>query len=619
MPYSSRKQLPPSLRAMRPPLTPEQASAIAAQAEAIPGEGGWGIALANFKKTHVPTRNRWVQRKEENMRTKKTNENAPVTAPVPAQNLDESAPAEEAEMTEGGYYEGWVPSNVTSFAQLRAVEKVGEIAENMREVTNQFSRMIWNIVESDTAPDKVTAMQNLFAEYLGEVVNVMRGKEAPEAERPEDTEGEESPMTATVRPEKIYGEASEKQTEAAPVEQPAAVSESAPAAVENTGEVALTESDAMVAYGFEEAAAQAPMYIRAAIIKPGWGNKRDNNYYPQDVLKRDAMKFVGAKMYETDHRDDEKSTRTWVSTVQNIEGFTPEGAPIARIAVHDPGFAERLSRLNQAGLLNKMECSISALGLAEGGFELEGRMGRRVKEIREVNSVDWVTSAGAGGHARDIIQEAAAEPVKQDEAANPEKEEIKVEAPATKQEEPAKAEPVKEEPKPEPKAETPAPEKEKPAEEEKAPESPAPEKGKKSKKEDEALEDKEKESTTQPEAPKADAPAETKEAAAPEPTPEAPTFLNEAQVAEAFTAGELRQLTSGLPEVVKTRVLERGNYKDAAEVEKEVRRELAYLREVTGSGAAFGLPLEEKKQEQPMTPEKLEEMRAAVDRKYFNK
>jgi len=141
-----------------------------------------------------------------------------------------------------------------------------------------------------------------------------------------------------------------------------------------------------------------PLHMDVALITPGWGNKRDNHYYPRDVVERDSGVFAGVKMYETDHRQDEKSTRTWVSTVKEIAGYTADGAPIGRVSVHDRNFAERLMALAADDLLEKMECSILAAGTARKG-EVDGKKGHIVEAITSAESVDWVTRAGAGGRA----------------------------------------------------------------------------------------------------------------------------------------------------------------------------------------------------------------------------
>lgn len=146
-----------------------------------------------------------------------------------------------------------------------------------------------------------------------------------------------------------------------------------------------------------------PLHLDVALIQPGWGNARDNHYYNSDVLRRDASVFKGVKMYESDHRAAEKSTRTWVSTVTDIVGFTDDGAPIARVSVHNKDFAERLLALNADKLLDKMECSILASGKARKG-KVDGRQGHIVESITAAESVDWVTRAGAGGRALSLSE-----------------------------------------------------------------------------------------------------------------------------------------------------------------------------------------------------------------------
>lgn len=63
-PYTKREDIPPSLRGIDPPITPEQASEIARQAEGIGSDdekNGWAIAVANFKKRHKVVDGRWVK------------------------------------------------------------------------------------------------------------------------------------------------------------------------------------------------------------------------------------------------------------------------------------------------------------------------------------------------------------------------------------------------------------------------------------------------------------------------------------------------------------------------------------------------------------------------------
>lgn len=150
---------------------------------------------------------------------------------------------------------------------------------------------------------------------------------------------------------------------------------------------------------------QGPLTLKVKLIEPGFGNKRDGHYYPANILKRDAHVFEGAKMYETDHKDAEKSTRTWVSTVRKVVGFSDTGAPLAEVVVHDPGFARRVRNLAKSEMLGAMACSILASGNVKRG-RVGDQQAKIVEAITDAQSVDWVTRAGAGGQALAIMSEA---------------------------------------------------------------------------------------------------------------------------------------------------------------------------------------------------------------------
>ena len=250
-----------------------------------------------------------------------------------------------------------------------------------------------------------------------------------------------------------------------------------------------------------------PLHLDAVLIEPGWGNPHDGHYYPREILERDAGVFEGVKMYETDHRPGEKSTRTWVSTVKEIKGFTDGGAPVGAISVHDRNFAERLLALEADGLLGKMECSILAGGTARSG-RVDGRKAKIVESITEADSVDWVTRAGAGGRALALAEtEEGSMEDNETEVVEEEIEEVQI------------------------------------SEGDEEPETPAP-----------------------------------------DPLPEE-------KVAERL--GE-----TNLPKASKARLSERG-YADEAELEGAVEAEIAYVKELTGSGKPFGMSGGPQSQEPP--------------------
>jgi hypothetical protein len=108
-------------------------------------------------------------------------------------------------------------------------------------------------------------------------------------------------------------------------------------------------------------------------------------------------------MYTTDHREGEKSVRTEVSQVQEIIGFTDDGAPIAKVAIHDPSFAEATRNRARLNTLTSLECSILATGRVKTR-RVDGKKANVVEAITSARSVDWVTRGGAGGHALNLAE-----------------------------------------------------------------------------------------------------------------------------------------------------------------------------------------------------------------------
>ena len=292
----------------------------------------------------------------------------------------ELAVQENAWWPSGDEMPPYVPSGAKSFADVEASQAAQEATERMHEVTYQFGSLAWNILNDPEETDKLGSLQDLAAEFLALAEEIM-GTATPEPETPPAPaappagEAEPSEGTATIPAEMremAFGHA-----------------------------LRLVEDDPAISP--PAGGSIVPMALDVAFIEPGWGNEHDNHYYPAEVLKRDAHVFEGAKMFETDHRPEEKSTRTWVSTITTISGFTDTGAPVARVIVHDEDFAKRLKALNEAAMLEKMECSILALGAAKRG-KIDGKEANIVERITEAQSVDWVTRAGAGGRALKLTE-----------------------------------------------------------------------------------------------------------------------------------------------------------------------------------------------------------------------
>lgn len=67
-PYKKETEMNPALKGIKPPISLEQANAIAKQADAIGNDedkNGWAIAISNFKKTHTVKEEKWVRKEKE--------------------------------------------------------------------------------------------------------------------------------------------------------------------------------------------------------------------------------------------------------------------------------------------------------------------------------------------------------------------------------------------------------------------------------------------------------------------------------------------------------------------------------------------------------------------------
>ena len=146
---------------------------------------------------------------------------------------------------------------------------------------------------------------------------------------------------------------------------------------------------------------RSPVDITMQIIAPGPGNKRDNNYYPADVLRRDAHVFEGADVFITDHVESERGESTKVGIITEMVGFSDVGAPLANVTIYDPNQAEKARNRAASGMLETLECSIKARGKARVGT-VAGKQYNIVEAITSAQFVDLVSKAGAGGKALNL-------------------------------------------------------------------------------------------------------------------------------------------------------------------------------------------------------------------------
>jgi len=302
----------------------------------------------------------------------------------------------------------YVPDGITSFEDLFAYRQAQESAYEINELTAAFPQMVSGIMRDPGKPNKASAIGQLALEYAS-LVAQKTGEITMEAEASEAGKRVRADMRNRLKEIKkqldelmAWADYDDEDDDNKPVEKPTAHQESA--AME------FSESEAGMAIDIAEDDApptvadnRSPIKINMRLIRPGAGNLADRNWYPAEVLKRDAHLFEGVKMWPVDHQQDKKSAMNEVAVVEKITGFMDDGAPIARVNIFHPDFAEQVRNRAAAGQLGTLECSILAKGTARPGT-VDGKKYNIVEAITEANSVDFVTRAGAGGQALNLAE-----------------------------------------------------------------------------------------------------------------------------------------------------------------------------------------------------------------------
>lgn len=151
-------------------------------------------------------------------------------------------------------------------------------------------------------------------------------------------------------------------------------------------------------------------------IRPGWGNKRDKFWYTDTALKEAVQTGVfgkNIKMYANHPTPSDEKARPernvwdWVSTVKETWWDDKVNKPKSRIKVYDERFWERAKQAP-----DEIAFSIIGKGRSRPG-RVENEEARIVESLNKIQSVDWVTEAGAGG-AIDSFAESAHEEFEMD-------------------------------------------------------------------------------------------------------------------------------------------------------------------------------------------------------------
>jgi hypothetical protein len=149
------------------------------------------------------------------------------------------------------------------------------------------------------------------------------------------------------------------------------------------------------------------------LIREGFGNARDGHYYSRRLLESEAERFRGAKMF-ANHLDPEAvaALKGYPRAIQDVQGRILE---TQYVSDRGDGRATIRGRVNvlQDWLWNMVKrdpgilgVSINARGASTTGVA-EGKADAKIVEsISHVNSVDWVTEAGAGGQVVAFVEAA---------------------------------------------------------------------------------------------------------------------------------------------------------------------------------------------------------------------
>lgn len=145
--------------------------------------------------------------------------------------------------------------------------------------------------------------------------------------------------------------------------------------------------------------------VPITIIKAGWGNKRDNHYYPAKMLEQAVSAFEGAQMFidhptpEEERKRPERSVKDLGAVITRVEGVQ-EGELVARARIVQPWLRDLIETAGDV-----IGISVRGKGITHKGT-VGGRTGNIVEAIPRVDSVDFVTKAGAGGRVRALYESA---------------------------------------------------------------------------------------------------------------------------------------------------------------------------------------------------------------------
>ena len=301
--------------------------------------------------------------------------------------VKEPEPVAEAELSEESVhsdeivYDGWNTYGATTFADLNTARELQERSHQLDLRTRQYQTLVGNVMWNAMIEDKVGALRALTDEFIGLIQNEIAESGAMEPDAlPYAMEGTHS----------TEGDLKE-----------CALVESASGSI-----VRILEEEVA-----QETSRRDPVKMDMVIIRPGWGNTKDNNFYTSDALAEAhiSSRFVGAKMHSAlNHNPATKGSGTEVGKIRETsiaQGIpdVPDGSLLGHVVIWDASFAENARNRQKENELHTLECSIYGKGMTRKGT-VDGKAGHIVESIDFIDTVDFVTRAGAGGHALNLLE-----------------------------------------------------------------------------------------------------------------------------------------------------------------------------------------------------------------------
>lgn len=173
--------------------------------------------------------------------------------------------------------------------------------------------------------------------------------------------------------------------------------------------VPLREGQRLVmdAIPLHEAAVREDGSTRIKLIQPGWGS---TGYYAPSVLESGAKVFpAGTKMYwdhptlSEEFERPERSLRDLAGELTTDAVWNPNGVEGAGLYAEAKVYSPFREVLNE--IAPSIGVSIVAYGLAENGTA-EGKSGQIITQLVAADSVDYVTTPGAGGQVLSLFEAA---------------------------------------------------------------------------------------------------------------------------------------------------------------------------------------------------------------------